>query len=99
MLYQSLMLNFKIGSMITTKDMKIQLFGISKDIVGKRELDLPEDPSITTVLDLKKWLLSKYPKMGNLGSIGIAVDLEYAEDGLSLTNAKEIALIPPVSGG
>ncbi|WP_339925295.1 MoaD/ThiS family protein [uncultured Cyclobacterium sp.] len=79
--------------------MKIQLFGISKDIVGKRELEFPEDPSIVTVLDLKKWLLEKYPRMGNLNSIGIAVDLEYADDTLAIGTAKEVALIPPVSGG
>ncbi|EPR68120.1 MoaD/ThiS family protein [Cyclobacterium qasimii] len=79
--------------------MKIQLFGISKDIVGQRELEFPEDPSIVTVLDLKKWLLKTYPRMGNLNSIGIAVDLEYADDTLAIGNAKEIALIPPVSGG
>jgi len=79
--------------------MKIQLFGISKDIVGQKELELPKDPSIITVLDLKKWLLKKYPRMGNLSSIGIAVDLEYADDTLAIANAKEVALIPPVSGG
>ena len=79
--------------------MKIQLFGISKDITGQKELEIPKELSINTVLDLKKWVLKTYPKMGNLSSFAIAVDLEYADDTLSLKNAKEVALIPPVSGG
>jgi molybdopterin converting factor subunit 1 len=79
--------------------MKIQLFGISKDITGQKELEIPKELSINTVLDLKKWVLKTYPKMGNLSSFAIAVDLEYADDSLSINNAKEVALIPPVSGG
>lgn len=79
--------------------MKIQLFGISKDITGQKELDIPQELPIHTVLDLKKWVLKTYPKMGNLSSFAIAVDLEYADDTLPLKNAREVALIPPVSGG
>ncbi|MBI0397607.1 MAG: MoaD/ThiS family protein [Cytophagales bacterium] len=94
-----LMFSFIIRIKKKTAGMKIQLFGISKDIVGERELALPKDPSIQTVRDLKKWILQKYPRMGNLSSIGIAVDLEYAEDDHPIGEAKEIALIPPVSGG
>lgn len=94
-----LMFSFIIRLKEITSGMKIQLFGISKDIVGQRELVLPNDPSLKTVMDLKKWILQQYPRMGNLSSIGIAVDLEYAEDDQPIGQAKEIALIPPVSGG
>lgn len=79
--------------------MEVLLFGISKEITGQKTLDLSKNKKINTVLDLKKWILEKYPEMGNLNSFAIAVDQEYANDDLMLTDQQEIALIPPVSGG
>ncbi|MBD3629016.1 MAG: molybdopterin converting factor subunit 1 [Cyclobacterium sp.] len=79
--------------------MEVLLFGISKEITGQKILDLSKDNQINTVLDLKKWILKKYPEMGNLNSFAIAVDQEYANDDLQLSDQQEIALIPPVSGG
>lgn len=79
--------------------MKVILFGISKDIIGNNHLTLPEDHGLTTVLDLKKWLLEKYPVMGSLNSMAIAVDQVYADDDTPIVDSQEIALIPPVSGG
>jgi molybdopterin converting factor subunit 1 len=79
--------------------MKIILFGISKDIIGDNQLLLPEGHGLSTVLELKQWLLQKYPVMGNLNTIAIAVDQVYAEDDTRISENQEIALIPPVSGG
>ncbi|MFC4874000.1 molybdopterin converting factor subunit 1 [Negadavirga shengliensis] len=79
--------------------MKIILFGISKEIIGNNQLTLPEGHGLTTVLELKKWLLKKYPVMGSLSAVAIAVDQVYAEDETPISDNQEIALIPPVSGG
>lgn len=79
--------------------MEIILFGIAKDIIGGQKLTLPGGHGIDTVYKLKNWLLEQYPRIGNLNSMAIAVDQEYAEDDTMITDNQEIALIPPVSGG
>lgn len=79
--------------------MEVLLFGISKEITGQQTLDVSSDLKINTVLELKTWILEKYPEMGNLNSFAIAVDQEYANDELNISDGQEIALIPPVSGG
>jgi len=78
--------------------MRILLFGIVKDIVGDDKLDIKLDfPK--NVGDLKKYLIKKYPELGNLSSIAIALNNEYATEEMTLTIEDEIAIIPPVSGG
>jgi molybdopterin converting factor subunit 1 len=78
--------------------MRILLFGIVKDIVGDDKLDIKLDfPK--NVGDLKKYLVKKYPELGNLSSIAIALNNEYATEEMTLTIEDEIAIIPPVSGG
>ena len=36
--------------------MEILLFGITKDIMGKQKLILPDEENITSVAQLKQWL-------------------------------------------
>lgn len=76
----------------------IKAFGISKEIVGGKTIiiDLPDG---NTALELKNHLFVKYPSLAKLNSVYVAVNNEYAEDGLILKEGDEIALIPPVSGG
>lgn len=77
--------------------LKIKTFGISRDILGGREVEL--DVNGTSVGDLRKTLSMRYPQLDKLNSLFIAVNQEYAPDEKILTVADEIALIPPVSGG
>ncbi|HEU5292310.1 MAG TPA: molybdopterin converting factor subunit 1 [Cyclobacteriaceae bacterium] len=77
---------------------KIKAFGISRDIVGSRELEM-EVPDGFTVSDLKKELFQKYPTFIELKSLYVALNNEYANDDSILKSGDEIALIPPVSGG
>lgn len=79
-------------------NIKIKAFGITREIVGQRELQL-EMSDEKTVSALRKLLNEKYPKMKGLKSLLIAVNNEYAEDSTTLKSEDEIALIPPVSGG
>lgn len=79
--------------------MNIKLFGITREIVGKSELKVPEIENIRTVGELRSWLFEQYPDMGTLNALAIAVDHTYAEDQLALGRGQEVALIPPVSGG
>lgn len=75
----------------------IKAFGITKDIVGKRETVLELEGQ--TVGMLRRALRSRYPALTDIKSLMIAVNKAYAEDALSITESDEIALIPPVSGG
>lgn len=76
----------------------IKAFGISKDIIGNRllELELPEG---STVTDLKKVLFEKYVGFADLKSLYIALNNDYADEKMILKEGDEIAIIPPVSGG
>lgn len=75
----------------------IKAFGITKDIVGRREMviELQGD----TVGALRKALKNRYPLLVDIRSLMIAVNSVYAEDDLLIGETDEIALIPPVSGG
>ena len=77
---------------------KINLFGITKDIVGSNvtEIVVSQSADVQTVLGELK---TNYPKLKDIKSLLIAVNNEYAELDLVLSENDEIALIPPVSGG
>ena len=77
---------------------KINLFGITKDIVGSNivEIEMSQSSNVQSVLvELK----TNYPKLKDIKSLLVAVNSEYAEPNLVLSENDEIALIPPVSGG
>lgn len=77
---------------------KILAFGIAREIFGGSELvaELPEGADTAT---LKKELEKQHPRLGQLASYMVAVNNEYAQDSLSVSERDEIAIIPPVSGG
>ena len=80
--------------------MKLTLlaFGITKDIfeTPRKEIEVEEN---LNVKQLKHILEEEFPALKKLKSYFIAVDDEYAEDGMILKSTDEIAVIPPVSGG
>jgi molybdopterin converting factor subunit 1 len=77
---------------------KINLFGITRDIVGNNitEIEMSQSADVQTVLSKLKMT---YPKLKDIKSLLVAVNSEYAESDLVLSENDEIALIPPVSGG
>lgn len=75
----------------------IQAFGIARDMVGGREIVFAMEGK--TVGDLRRTLARQFPPLVKLNSLFIAVNHEYAEDTVLLSETDEIALIPPVSGG
>ena len=79
-------------------NVRILLFGVTKEIVGSStlELDISSDGSVESMLsDLK----GRYPAFKKLNSLMVAVNSEYADNNQMLKENDEIALIPPVSGG
>jgi len=76
----------------------ILAFGIVKDIFGGPSINIELDEG-GTANDLKGLLEEKYPKLKQLASFMIAVNNEYATEGLVIGKNDEVAIIPPVSGG
>ena len=79
-------------------NIKILAFGIAKDILGSRSMEL-EIPENTSVASLKDHLVDRFPDFAKLRSLALAVNQEYVDDTLVIENSDEIVIIPPVSGG
>lgn len=80
--------------------MTVQLlfFGISTDLVGANTMTKVLNDN-TTVKDLREVLAIDYAGLNRIHEFAIAVNENYAEDELVLTNGDIVAIIPPVSGG
>ena len=82
--------------------MIIKYFAWLKNITNIEE-EILTDPSIKDINSLKKYLLTKYPKMKkyleNDNLIRIAINLSYTFKNDTIKDDDEIALFPPVSGG
>ena len=78
--------------------LKVALFGITREIVGQPAL-IVAAPTGQTVAALLDQLRATYPVLGELTSFAVAVNNEYAAPEQELHEHDEIALIPPVSGG
>lgn len=81
-----------------TVSLRLKAFGIARELVGGSDFTL-ELPAPATVEHLRHLLLDRFPALGHLRSLAIAVNESYADDDLVLSGADEIVLIPPVSGG
>ena len=79
-------------------NIKILLFGVTRDIIGDSTLDIEISDS-QNVGDMMKELKTRFPDLNRLKSLLVAVNNEYAEEDKILNQSDEIALIPPVSGG
>lgn len=79
--------------------MQVLLFGITKDITGQQVLEIPANEHIKDVGELKSYLKRKYPDLGKLSSLAVAVNNQYAGEDIQIGSTDELALIPPVSGG
>ncbi len=78
---------------------KVKLFGISTEIVGKREMTLLV-PVGTTIGNLRKEITKLYPSldMANIPFV-FAVNNKVVDEEVRVTHLDEIAILPPVSGG
>ncbi|ANM29108.1 hypothetical protein ABI59_05090 [Acidobacteria bacterium Mor1] len=81
--------------------MKVQVrfFATLTDLTGRRE-DEVELSAPATVSSLWEELGRRYPALGDLDYRPmVACDLEYARWESSLEGVREVAFLPPVSGG
>ncbi|MCG3155538.1 MAG: hypothetical protein DKINENOH_02144 [bacterium] len=78
---------------------RILLYASLRDAVGAREVEI-ELPGPLTPLQIAERLASQYPRLGpHLKSLSFAVDGEFVPAHAALAEARELALLPPVSGG
>lgn len=77
--------------------MKIKIFGKLTDIFNGSEYDIPSE-GITSIEKLKCKLAEEFPILKETTYL-VAVDGSKAEDTHLVSNASEIALLPPYSGG
>ena len=79
---------------------RVKLFAVARQRVGKDELEIEVSSAAPTVADLRAEVKERYPALAEvLPYIRVAVNSEYASDATVLPKAAEVALIPPVSGG
>lgn len=79
--------------------MKILLFGMAREAVGRSSIELQNTAGLQKVKDLKERLKTEFPQFNTLPPMGIAVNTNYAQDEDVVKESDEIVLIPPVSGG
>ncbi|GAB1308146.1 molybdopterin converting factor subunit 1 [Urechidicola sp. KH5] len=76
---------------------RLLAFGITSDILGAiNSFELEQGQ---TVGDLRNALEMRFPKLQSFKNYAIAVNENYAENAVQLSENDTVALIPPVSGG
>jgi molybdopterin converting factor small subunit len=77
---------------------KILLFGITRDLLQKKEMDFSCEKKLNAS-DLLKALKNEFTEFDQLPSLRLAVEQHFPENNFMVEENMEIALIPPVSGG
>ena len=78
---------------------KVLLFASARDLLNQREVELKLSSS-ATVGELKRELTRRFPELKELVKrSAFSIDHEFAVECDRLSEAAEVALIPPVSGG
>lgn len=78
---------------------EIKIFAAVRDVAGRDSVSLELSDS-ATVADVREALCATFPQAaGLLKSAAFAVDQMYATDATPVASDREIACIPPVSGG
>jgi molybdopterin converting factor small subunit len=78
---------------------RVHLFALAKEKAGRPIVEL-ELPLHAPVSELRRALGEACPGLAPLlPNVMIAVNSEYADDGLEIPEGAEVAAIPPVSGG
>jgi molybdopterin converting factor small subunit len=79
--------------------MRVLFFAQLKDVTGCEGIELPL-PSPPNSDQLWAMLLDRFPGLGaHRPNVRLARNWEYVDLGTRFTDADEVALIPPVSGG
>jgi molybdopterin converting factor subunit 1 len=79
---------------------KVKLFGVTRESVGQKEVEVNLNSEPSTVAELKSSLYTAYPALASGASyLVVAVNRKVADDTAKITASDELALLPLVSGG
>ncbi len=79
--------------------LRVKLFAKARDVAGCPMLEIPWKDG-QTVSDLKQLLVAQHPGLGPLiPQLLVAINNDYADDGVVIQATDEVACFPPVSGG
>ena len=79
-------------------NIELLFFGITKDLVGKNSIEYQLSEN-ATVKDLKNGLVADFDSLAKIDEYAIAVNEQYANEEVKLSEGDLVAIIPPVSGG
>ena len=76
-------------------------FGRVQDIAGQFEIQVELPDTVSTTDALRDFLNAQYDQSAYFSdrAIRIAINNEFAQEPANISNADEIALMPPVGGG
>jgi len=79
--------------------LEVLLFAQPRELAGTDRVSV-ELPAGSTWAELKDDLVRRYPGLGPLVAVSrLAVDGEFVDQAAKIVEGKEVALVPPVSGG
>jgi molybdopterin converting factor small subunit len=79
---------------------KVKLFGVTRESVGQKEIEVTLSNDPATVADLKSSLYQVFPALASGASyLVVAVNRKVADDTTKIIASDELALLPLVSGG
>ena len=76
----------------------VLLFGITKDLIGKKSIDLEVNEPLTVSAFLQK-MKETFPSIQNLPSLRVAADHHFPSSDFISYAVLGLTIIPPVSGG
>lgn len=83
--------------------MKLVYFAWVRERIGQSEEEITLPDGVATVADLLDWLKSRGPEyeaaLASPEVIRVAIDHEHVAHSAALSEAGEIALFPPMTGG
>lgn len=80
-------------------DINVKFFASCRDLAGVSSI-VVSCPDVTTTTDLVLILLDMYPNLTNgINEVSLAVNKQYVDGPVALSNSDEVAFLPPMSGG
>jgi molybdopterin converting factor subunit 1 len=78
---------------------RVKLFAVARQRAGRESVEV-EIPAGATVRQLRGAMLEQVPALAEvIPHVRLAVNSQYAADGMMIPAGAEVAVIPPVSGG
>jgi sulfur-carrier protein len=82
---------------------RLLYFAWVREKLGRAEESMLLPPAVTTIAELMAWLSQRGPEyldvFSRVGIVRAAIDRVHAQPASVITNAREIAFFPPVTGG